>query len=100
MSERTYRNLPAWNNLEQLLALCSATLRATMHSVTNRQTDGRTDRRHNYNAVLHTGRLGGKFPHIHSEIPAAKNGEERYFYNEKIKHLLVAISSGALNVPY
>jgi len=36
--------MPARNTLVQLLAVY-ATLRATMHSVTDRQTDGQTDNR-------------------------------------------------------
>jgi len=38
--ERTNRNMPARNTLVQLLALY-IDLRATMHSVTDRQTDDR-----------------------------------------------------------
>ena len=38
MSEGTHRNTPARNTLVQILALYT-TLRATMHSVTDRRTD-------------------------------------------------------------
>jgi len=41
VSERTNRNLPARNTPVQLIALYT-TLRATMHSVTDRETDTQT----------------------------------------------------------
>jgi len=40
--EGANRNMPARNTLVQLLA-CTPTLRARMHSVTDRQTDRQTD---------------------------------------------------------
>jgi len=43
VSEATNRNMPARNTLVQLLALYTDPDRATMHSVTDRQTDRRTD---------------------------------------------------------
>jgi len=44
VSEETNRNIPARNMLVQLLAVYTHP-RATMHSVTDRQTDGQTDNR-------------------------------------------------------
>jgi len=44
VSEGTNRNVPARNTLVQLLDAYT-TLKAIMHSVTDRQTDGQTDGR-------------------------------------------------------
>jgi len=46
VSEGTNRNMPARKTMVQLLALyTNPTLRATMHSVTDRQTDRQRDDR-------------------------------------------------------
>ena len=45
VSEGTNRYMHTRNTLEQLLAVYTPTLRAAMHSVTDRQTDRRTDNR-------------------------------------------------------